>query len=102
MPAFLDAETMGEWLAPRKLEKDEREHLHGLLGEVSEKIAGSLVAHPVDRAVNNVRTLDRKDSGLIVPVELGRPRGNRRLRWSSWPCVTLGSAGLAAPSACAS
>ena len=70
MPAFLDEETMGEWLAPGKLEKDEREHLHGLLGAVSEKIAGSLVTHPVDRAVNNVRTLDRKDSGLIAPVDL--------------------------------
>ncbi|MCT2296813.1 SOS response-associated peptidase [Brachybacterium muris] len=71
MPAFLDEETMGEWLAPGKLEKDEREHLHGLLGAVSEKIAGSLITHPVDRAVNNVRTLDRKDSGLIAPVDLG-------------------------------
>jgi putative SOS response-associated peptidase YedK len=70
MPAFLDEELMGEWLAPGKLEKDEREHLHGALGEVSEKIAGSLVTHPVDRAVNNVRTLDRKDSSLIAPIEV--------------------------------
>lgn len=70
MPAFLDEELMGEWLAPGKLEKDEREHLHGALGEVSEKIAASLVTHPVDRAVNNVRALDRSDSGLIAPVEL--------------------------------
>ncbi|HEX7351626.1 SOS response-associated peptidase [Brachybacterium sp.] len=70
MPAFLGDELMGEWLAPGKLEKDEREHLHGVLGEVSEKIAASLVTQPVDRAVNNVRTLDRNDSGLIAPVEL--------------------------------
>lgn len=70
MPAFLDEELMVEWLAPGKLEKDEREHLHGLLGAVSEKIAGLLITHPVDRAVNNVRTLGRKDSGLIAPVEL--------------------------------
>lgn len=46
---------MGEWLGP---------------GKLSEKIATSLVTHPVDRAVNNVRTLDRSDSGLITPIEL--------------------------------
>ena len=69
MPAFLDKELMSEWLVPGKLEKDEREHLHGQLGEVSAKIAGSLVTHPVDRAVNNVRTLNRTNSGLIEPIE---------------------------------
>lgn len=53
--AFLDDGLISEWLAPRKLEEDEREHLHGLLGEASEKIAASLVTHPVNRAVNNVR-----------------------------------------------
>lgn len=62
---------MSEWLAPGKLEKDERENLHGILGDLSEKIAGSLVTHPVDRAVNNVRTLDRKDPSLIAPLVLG-------------------------------
>lgn len=41
-----------------------------MLGNVSEKIAASLVTHPVDRAVNNVRKLDRTDSKLIEPVEL--------------------------------
>src|SRR5699024_12829054 len=71
MPAFLDEELMSEWLAPGKLEKDERENLHGMLGDLSEKIAGSLVTHPVDRAVNNVRTLDRKDPSLIAPLVLG-------------------------------
>lgn len=67
MPAFLDDELIAEWLAPVKLEKDEREHLHGTLGDVSEKIASSMVTRPVDRAVNNVRTLDCSDSGLIAP-----------------------------------
>lgn len=70
MPAFLDDELMVDWLAPGKLEKDEREHLHGVLGDVSETVAASLVTHPVDRAVNNVRTLDRSDSALIAPIEL--------------------------------
>ncbi|MGP5086887.1 SOS response-associated peptidase [Brachybacterium tyrofermentans] len=70
MPAFLDEELMVDWLAPGKLEKDEREHLHGALDDVSETVAASLVTHPVDRAVNNVRALDRSDSGLIAPIEL--------------------------------
>lgn len=68
---FETAHTMREWLAPGKLEKDEREHLHGALGEISETIAASLVTYPVDRAVNNVRTLDRTGSGLIAPIKIG-------------------------------
>jgi len=71
MPAFLDEELMAEWLAPGKLEAGRREQLHGVLGEVSEQIAGTLVTHPVDRRVNNVRTLDRSDNGLIAPLILG-------------------------------
>ena len=71
MPAFLDEELMAEWLAPGKLEADERGRLHGALGDVSETIASTLITHPVDRAVNNVRTLDPKDQSLIVPLMLG-------------------------------
>lgn len=71
MPAFLDEDLMAEWLAPEKLEEDEREQLHGALGAVSEKIAAALVTHPVARAVNNVRTLDRSDASLIAPLILG-------------------------------
>lgn len=71
MPAFLDEDLMAEWLAPGKLEADEREQLHGALGDVSEKLAQELVTHPVDRRVNNVRTLDRTDEGLIAPLILG-------------------------------
>lgn len=71
MPAFLDEDLMAEWLAPGKLEKDEREQLHGALGDVSEKIAAALVTHPVAQAVNNVRTLDRNDPALIAPLVLG-------------------------------
>ena len=62
---------MAEWLAPGKLEMGEREQLHGALGGVSEQIAATLVTHPVDRRVNNVRTVDRRDEGLIAPLILG-------------------------------
>lgn len=56
--------------ASRKLSKDDREHLHGVLGDASEVIAASVVMRPADRAVNNVRTLGRNAPGLITPVEL--------------------------------
>lgn len=49
----------------------EREQLHGALGGVSEQIAATLVTHPVDRRVNNARTVDRRDEGLIAPLILG-------------------------------
>lgn len=71
MPAFLDEELMTEWLTPGKLDADERDRLHGALGDVSERLAAELVTHPVDRAVNNVRTLDRTDPSLITPLMLG-------------------------------
>ncbi|MGP5684033.1 SOS response-associated peptidase [Brachybacterium alimentarium] len=71
MPAFLDEDLMTEWLAPGKLDADDRERLHGALGDVSERLAAELITHPVDRAVNNVRTLDRTDPSLIAPLMLG-------------------------------
>lgn len=71
MPAFLDEDLMADWLAPGTLEAGQRERLHEALGGVSEEIAATLVTHPVDRRVNNVRTLDRTDQGLIAPLVLG-------------------------------
>lgn len=71
MPAFLEEELMTEWLAPGKLDADARDRLHGALGAVSERLAAELVTQPVDRAVNNVRTLDRTDPSLIAPLMLG-------------------------------
>jgi len=71
MPAFLDDELMAEWLAPGKLDADQRGRLHGALGDVSERLAAELITQPVDRAVNNVRTLDRTDPSLIAPLMLG-------------------------------
>lgn len=71
MPAFLDEELLPEWLAPGKLEASERERLHGALGDVSERIAGGLVTYPVDKRLNNTRTVDRSDPGLIAPLMIG-------------------------------
>ena len=71
MPAFLDEALLGEWLAPGALDAPQREQLHGVLGAVSEEVASTLVTHPVSRAVNNVRTLDRTDPSLIAPLPLG-------------------------------
>lgn len=68
MPTFLDDGFMTEWLAPGKLDGDGRERLRADLGDVSERLAGELVTHPVDRAVNNVRTLDRTDPSLVEPL----------------------------------
>lgn len=71
MPAFVDEEFLTDWLAPGKLDASQREHLHGALGEVSERMAAGLITHPVDTRVNNTRTVDRTDPGLIAPLILG-------------------------------
>lgn len=62
--------SSGGWLAPDKLEKDDRAHLHSTRREVLGKIATSLLSHAVDRAVNDVQVLDRGDPRLIGPIEL--------------------------------
>ncbi|MFC7457042.1 SOS response-associated peptidase [Brachybacterium sp. GCM10030267] len=71
MPAFLDEDLLADWLAPGKLDATGRERLHGELGDVSERQAQTLVTHPVDRRVNNTRTVNRTDPGLIAPLILG-------------------------------
>jgi putative SOS response-associated peptidase YedK len=70
MPAFLDEEHWADWLTPGKLESSEKDHLHGLLADTSTTVAGELVTVPVDRKVNNNRTLDRNDATLIEPITL--------------------------------
>lgn len=69
MPAYLPDDMLADWLAPGKLEQAEREHLHAELGAASEAIARDLVTYPVDRKVNNTRTVDRTDPTLIEPTE---------------------------------
>ncbi len=70
MPAYLPDDKLGEWLAPGKLDDDEKADLYQGLGEVSEEIAATFVTHPVSREVNNARKVDRTDPSLIEPVEL--------------------------------
>lgn len=68
MPAFLTEDTLAEWLSPGKLAAEQKDPLLAQLENVSTTIAGQLVTVPVDRKVNNVRTLDRTDPTLIDPV----------------------------------
>src|SRR5690625_335517 len=69
MPAFLTEDALEEWLFPGKLEADQKAPLLAQLEAVSTAIAGQLVTRPVDRQVNNVRTVDCSDPSLIE--ELG-------------------------------
>ncbi|MCG7309674.1 SOS response-associated peptidase [Brachybacterium sp. ACRRE] len=70
MPAYLSDEKLGDWLAPGKLDDDEKADLHQGLGEVSEDVAKTLVTYPVSREVNNARKIDRTDPSLIEKIEL--------------------------------
>src|SRR5699024_9569070 len=49
------------WIAPGKLEPEQKDPLLAQLGDASTAMAAELVTLPVDRQVNNVRTLDRND-----------------------------------------
>lgn len=69
MPVFLTEETVQEWLVPGKLEAEQKDPLLAQLDAASTTIAGDLVTVPVDRKVNNVRTLDRSDASLVEPVD---------------------------------
>ena len=72
MPAFLTEDTLAEWLSPGKLAAEQKDPLLAQLENVSTTIAGQLVTVPVDRKVNNVRTLDRTDPTLIAARVLCR------------------------------
>lgn len=69
MPVFLTEEAVGEWLAPGKLEAEQKDPLLAMIDEVSATVASRLETYAVDRQVNNVRTLDRTDPSLIAPLE---------------------------------
>ncbi|MGP5292179.1 SOS response-associated peptidase [Brachybacterium tyrofermentans] len=68
MPVFLTDEAVQEWLVPGKLEAEQKDPLLAQLDAASMTIAGQLVTVPVDRKVNNVRTLDRTDQSLVDPL----------------------------------
>jgi len=68
MPVFLTDEAVGEWLAPGKLEPEQKDPLLAMIDDVSSSVAGELETYAVDRQVNNVRTLERTDPSLIEPL----------------------------------
>jgi putative SOS response-associated peptidase YedK len=69
MPVFLVPGVYDEWLNPAKLTSDaEREHLLSLLDVVSDRVASTMTTYEVDRRVNNSRTADPGDPGLIAPT----------------------------------
>ena len=71
MPVFVTPASWDTWLAPEKLEKDQVGDVLDLLDVESRAVASTLRTRPVSRAVNNVRTLDRRDAGLIEAVTRG-------------------------------
>ncbi|RQP10574.1 MAG: SOS response-associated peptidase [Microbacteriaceae bacterium] len=69
MPAFLTRDAYDEWLSPAKLATDaDRERMLSMLEAVSAGVAATLTSHEVDRRVNNSRTVDPRDPGLIEPL----------------------------------
>ena len=69
MPVFLTPAAWDTWLNPEKIGKDQAGDLLDLLDGESRTVASTLQTRPVSRAVNNVRTLNRHDPGLIEPAE---------------------------------
>ncbi|AEF42735.1 hypothetical protein AS9A_4302 [Hoyosella subflava DQS3-9A1] len=68
MPAFLTSAAWDTWLDPEKVDKDQATDLVDLLDVESRTVASTLLTRPVSRSVNNVRTLDRHNRGLIEKV----------------------------------
>lgn len=66
MPVFLSPTAWDTWLTPGKAE--DKDVLLDVLDSESRSVAGTLRTHRVSRAVNNNRTLDRTDEGLIAPL----------------------------------
>lgn len=77
MPAFLSRDLWDDWLSPASLtvdgdsaaSKSNRLELLDELDGSSSAIAETMRTHEVDRRVNNSRTADPRDPGLIAPVD---------------------------------
>lgn len=77
MPAFLTPDLWDDWLNPASLtvpgdaaaSKANRFQLLDELDASSTAIASTIRTHPVDRRVNNSRTVDPSDSTLIEPID---------------------------------
>lgn len=69
MPAFLEPAMYDRWLDSEKItDEAQRDELLAMLEGVSSEVATTVTAHEVDRRVNNSRTADPQDAGLIDPV----------------------------------
>jgi putative SOS response-associated peptidase YedK len=69
MPAFLEPGMYDRWLDSEKVTDDaERDELLAMLEGVSTDVASTITAYEVDRRVNNSRTADPQDAGLLDPV----------------------------------
>ncbi|WP_082480955.1 SOS response-associated peptidase [Rathayibacter sp. Leaf299] len=68
MPVFLTDEVRDVWLSPEPL--DSAEEMLATLDGASAAMASTITAYPVDRRVNNSRTVDRRDPSVLEPVEL--------------------------------
>ncbi|GGF17153.1 SOS response-associated peptidase [Subtercola lobariae] len=68
MPVFLTPDLWTPWLDPTKIGNPEP--VLAALDRSSLAVARSITTYPVARTVNNSRTLNPDDPGLIEPVEL--------------------------------
>lgn len=66
MPVFLTPVVRDAWLSPEPLASSEE--MLATLDRASVAVASTITAYPVDRRVNNARTVDRHDPGLLDPV----------------------------------
>lgn len=69
MPVFLQRSTWDDYLAPGPLDGAAGDEMVALLAAESERTAGNLTSHEVDRRVNSARTIDPEDATLIEPLE---------------------------------
>ncbi len=68
MPVFLTPDVWDQWLNPEKITA--KEGMVAMLDRSSLAVAKTMSTYPVDRKVNNVRTLDRHDPDLVQPISL--------------------------------
>nr|WP_279308713.1 SOS response-associated peptidase [Rathayibacter rubneri] len=68
MPVFLTPDVRDQWLRPEPL--DSAEEMLATLDRASVAMASTITAYPVDRRVNNSRTVDRHDPSVLEPIEL--------------------------------
>ncbi|PPG06712.1 MULTISPECIES: SOS response-associated peptidase [unclassified Rathayibacter] len=66
MPVFLTPDVRDAWLDPAPLAS--AEEMLATLDRASVAMASTVTAHPVDRRVNNSRTVDRRDPDLLTPL----------------------------------